>query len=67
MLVDGKSFIKNRYYCRNFIYFNENGDVVIEVRFWDNVFNYVVEISMYEDEFLFLVLCLEMLIKLVWE
>ncbi len=67
VLADGKSFTKNRYHRRNFTYLNENGDVVIEARLRDNVFNHVVEISMHEDEPLLLALCLEMLTKLARE
>lgn len=65
--ADGETFKKNRFHRRNFSYLNENGDVVIEAKLRDNLFNHVVEITMHEDEPLLLALCVEMLTRLARE
>lgn len=66
-MSDGKTFRKNRFHRRNFTYLNESGEVVIEARLRDKLFNHVVEISMHEDEPLLLALCVEMLTRLARE
>lgn len=67
VMADGETFHKNKSRRRNFSYLNESGEVVIEARLRDNVFNHVVEITMHENEPLLLALCVEMLTRLARE
>lgn len=67
VMADGTTYRKNRFHRRNFNYLNDKGEIVIEARLRDHLFNHVVEISMHENNPLLLALCVEMLTKVARE